>query len=203
MYNEGKADFHQMVADMANITRKEAKTVNLGIMYGMGRKKLADTLAITEDEASDLLRTYNQKVPFVKDLATRVSNFALQRGMIRTQLGRKCRFDLYEPKGFSAKRPLPLKDAVKEYQNVQRAYTYKALNRLIQGSSADQTKKAMVDCHLEGLCPMLTVHDELCFNIKNEQEVDKIKDIMSNCVPDLRIPFEVDVELGDNWGEVG
>ena len=203
MYNEGKADFHQMVADMANITRKEAKTVNLGIMYGMGRKKLADTLAITEDEASDLLRTYNEKVPFVKDLATRVSNFALQRGMIRTQLGRKCRFDLYEPRGFSAKRPLPLKDAVKEYQNVQRAYTYKALNRLIQGSSADQTKKAMVDCYSEGLCPMLTVHDELCFNIKNEQEVDKIKDIMSNCVPDLRIPFEVDVELGDNWGEVG
>jgi DNA polymerase I-like protein with 3'-5' exonuclease and polymerase domains len=50
---------------------------------------------------------------------------------------------------------------------------------------------------------MLTVHDELCFNIKNEQEVDKIKDIMSNCVPDLRIPFEVDAELGDNWGEVG
>ena len=53
----------------------------------------------------------------------------------------------------------------------------------------------------EGLCPMLTVHDELCFNIKSEQEVDKIKDIMSNCVPDLRIPFEVDAELGDNWGE--
>ena len=203
MYKEGKADFHQMVADMASISRKEAKTVNLGIMYGMGRKKLADTLAITEDEASDLLQTYNEKVPFVKDLATRVSNFASQRGMIRTQLGRKCRFDLWEPKGFSAKRPLPIKEAVKEYQNVQRAFTYKALNRLIQGSSADQTKKAMVDCYSEGLCPMLTVHDELCFNIKNQEEVDKIKDIMSNCVPDLRIPFEVDVELGNNWGEVG
>ena len=55
MYKEGEADFHQMVADMANISRKEAKTVNLGIMYGMGRKKLADTLAITEDEAIELL----------------------------------------------------------------------------------------------------------------------------------------------------
>jgi len=118
-------------------------------------------------------------------------------------LGRKCRFDLYEPRGFSAKRPLPLKDAVKEYQNVQRAYTYKALNRLIQGSSADQTKKAMVDCYAAGLCPMLTVHDELCFNILNEEEVEKIKDIMMNCVPDLKVPFDVDVELVNNWGEVG
>ena len=86
---------------------------------------------------------------------------------------------------------------------LRRAYTYKALNRLIQGSSADQTKKAMVECYKEGLCPMLTVHDELCFNIKKQEEVEKIKDIMSNCVPNLKIPFEVDAELGENWGEVG
>jgi DNA polymerase I-like protein with 3'-5' exonuclease and polymerase domains len=202
MYKEGKADFHQMVADMANISRKEAKTVNLGIMYGMGRKKLADTLAITEDESTELLQKYNEKVPFVKDLATRVSNYALRKGMIRTQLGRKCRFDLWQPRGFSVKRALPIEEATTQYQNIQRAFTYKALNRLIQGSSADQTKKAMVDCYSEGLCPMLTVHDELCFNIQNEKEVDKIRDIMSTCVPDLRVPFEVDVELGDNWGEI-
>ena len=112
-------------------------------------------------------------------MATRVSNYASNNGIIRTQLGRKCRFELYEPRGFSAKRPLPLKDAVKEYQNVQRAYTYKALNRLIQGSSADQTKKAMVDCYAAGLCPMLTVHDELCFNIKMKKKL-KNKRIMSN-----------------------
>ena len=202
MYKEGKADFLQMVADMASISRKEAKTVNLGIMYGMGRKKLADTLAITEEEAKELLETYNKEVPFVKDLATRVSNYASNHGIIRTQLGRKCRFELYEPRGFTAKRPLPLKDAVKEYQNVQRAYTYKALNRLIQGSSADQTKKAMVDCYAAGLCPMLTVHDELCFNIENQEQVDKIKEIMTTCVPEVRIPFEVDAELGDNWGQI-
>ena len=203
MYKEGKADFHQMVADMAKISRKEAKTVNLGIMYGMGRKKLADTLSITEQEAIELLDTYNQKVPFVKDLATRVSNFAQEKGMIRTHSGRKCRFDMWEPRGFGVKRALPMDQAIKEYQNIQRAYTYKALNRLIQGSSADQTKKAMVNCYSEGLCPMLTVHDELCFNIKNEEEIEKIKEIMTTCIPDLNVPFEVDVELGNNWGEVG
>ena len=69
--------------------------------------------------------------------------------------------------------------------------------------TSNQTKKAMVDCYAAGLCPMLTVHDELCFNIQNEEEVEKIKDIMMNCVPDLKVPFDVDVELVNNWGEVG
>ena len=203
MYKDGKADFHQMVADMANINRKEAKTVNLGIMYGMGKKKLADTLDITEAEAVALLDNYNEKVPFVKNLATRVSSYAAKHGIIRTQLGRKCRFNMWEPRGFGYKKALPKDEAIKEYQNVQRAFTYKALNRLIQGSSADQTKKAMVDCHAAGLTPTLTVHDELCFNIESKEQSDTIIDIMSNCIPNLNVPFEVDAELGDNWGEVG
>ena len=86
---------------------------------------------------------------------------------------------------------------------MKRAFTYKALNRLIQGSSADQTKKAMIDCYSEGLTPTLTVHDELCFNIKDNHDIKKIEEIMCNCIPDLHIPFEVDCELGKNWGEVG
>ena len=86
---------------------------------------------------------------------------------------------------------------------IKRYGTYKALNRLIQGSAADQTKKAMVECYKEGLCPMLTVHDELCFNIENQKQADKIVEIMTTCVPDLKVPFEVDAELGNNWGEVG
>jgi len=192
-----------MVADMANINRKEAKTVNLGIMYGMGKKKLADTLSITEDEAVALLQKYNEKVPFVRDLASRVSTHASNKGAIRTQLGRKCRFDMWEPKGFGYKKALPMDEAIKQYTNIKRAFTYKALNRLIQGSSADQTKKAMVDCHAAGLTPTLTVHDELCFNIESQEQVDKIVDIMSNCVSGLNVPFEVDAELGNNWGEVG
>lgn len=205
MYHEGNADFHQMVADMAEIPRKEAKTVNLGIMYGMGKKKLANVLDITEEEATSLLNKYYQRVPFVKGLADMTSRYASDRGVIRTWLGRKCRFDMWEPVSYTYNKPLPQEQAMKEYGGkgrIRRAFTYKALNRLIQGSSADQTKKAMVDCYSEGLCPTLTVHDELCFNIQNEKEVDKIRDIMSTCVPDLRVPFEVDVELGDNWGEI-
>jgi len=206
MYHEGNADFHQMVADMAEIPRKEAKTVNLGIMYGMGKKKLANVLDITEEEATSLLNKYYERVPFVKGLADMTSRYAADRGVIRTWLGRKCRFDMWEPVSYSYNKPLPQEQAMKEYGGkgrIRRAFTYKALNRLIQGSSADQTKKAMVDCYSEGLCPMLTVHDELCFNIESKEQADRIVDIMSNCVPDLKVPFEVDAELGNNWGEVG
>ena len=206
MYHAGDADFHQMVADLAGISRKEAKTVNLGIMYGMGKKKLAGTLDISEDEATTLLAQYNEKVPFVRGLADMASAAAEKNGHIRTYLGRKCRFDRWEPKAYGYHKPLKLEEAVKEYgsrQAIRPAFTYKALNKLIQGSSADQTKKAMLTCYNEGLVPMLTVHDELCFSIENQEQADRIVEIMSTCVEGLKIPFDVDAELGDNWGEVG
>jgi len=205
MYHEGNADFHQMVADMANIPRKQAKTVNLGIMYGMGKGKLANVMDIEIEEAEKLLQTYNEKVPFLKSLSEKAMSRAKDHGVIRTWLGRKCRFDMYEPVSFGFNRALPMEQAIKEYGSkgrIRRAYTYKALNRLIQGSSADQTKRAMVECYKEGLCPTLTVHDELCFNIESQAQADKIVEIMTTCVPDLKIPFEVDTALCDNWGEV-
>ena len=205
MYHDGNADFHQMVADMANIPRKQAKTVNLGIMYGMGKGKLANVMDIDTDEASKLLETYNQKVPFLRSLSDKAMDRAASTGVIRTWLGRKCRFDMYEPVSYGFNKALPMKEAIKEYGEkgrVRRAFTYKALNRLIQGSSADQTKKAMVECYKEGLCPTLTVHDELCFNIENQKQADKIVEIMTTCIPDLKVPFEVDTALCNNWGEV-
>ena len=202
-YKNGDPDFHQMVADMAGITRKSAKTVNLGIMYGMGKGKLANTLDITNDEATKLLNNYHMKVPFVKGLADQVALRASQNGKIRTMSGRLCRFEMWEPDSFGYNKPMPREQAEKEYgMGIRRAFTYKALNRLIQGSAADQTKQAMVDCHKEGLVPLLTVHDELCFNVESEKQAARIKEIMETC-SDLKVPSKVDQELGDNWGEVG
>ena len=115
-----------------------------------------------------------------------------------------CRFDMWEPKKFGYNKPMPLKQAKDEYgpQPLRRAFTYKALNRLIQGSAADQTKKAMLECYKEGLIPLLTVHDELCFNVESEEQAKKITEIMETCL-ELNVPSKVDQELGDNWGEVG
>ena len=202
-YQTSDVDFHQMVADMAGIGRKEAKTVNLGIMYGMGTGKLANTLDISTEDAKELLDNYHRKVPFVKALASEVTKRAAEHGQIRTLLGRKCRFDMWEPATFGYKKPMKFAEAQVVYgPQIRRAFTYKALNKLIQGSAADQTKKAMAECHKEGLVPLLTVHDELCFSISSEEQASRIKEIMEPCV-DLSVPSKVDQELGDNWGEVG
>jgi DNA polymerase I-like protein with 3'-5' exonuclease and polymerase domains len=202
-YHNGDPDFHQMVADMAEIDRKQAKTVNLGIMYGMGKGKLAHTLDISTDEATDLLNRYHTKVPFVKGLADLVSTQAGKHGQIRTMSGRLCRFDMWEPKTFGYNKPMPREQAEKEYgMNIRRAFTYKALNRLIQGSAADQTKVAMAECYKEGLVPLLTVHDELCFNVESEEQASRITEIMETST-ELKVPSKVDQELGNNWGEVG
>lgn len=209
-YHKGDVDLHQMVAEIAGISRKQAKAVNLGIMYGMGVAKLAAQLDISVDEAKRIMAEHKDKVPFVKQLAEVASKRAESQGQIRTVLGRLCRFHLWEPTSFGYSKPLPLEEAKKEYGNInnlKRAFSYKALNKLIQGSAADQTKKAMADCYAEGLIPLLTVHDELCFSVENEAQSVRIKEIMETGVP-LRIPSKVDDDipalrgLPNNWGQV-
>ena len=207
-YHKGDVDLHQMVADIAGITRKQAKVVNLGILDGMGVGKLAAQLGVSTQEAKSIIEEHRDKVPFVKQLATVASAQGEKHGQIRTILGRKCRFHLWEPTTFGYNKPMPLEDARKEYGgSLRRAFTYKALNKLIQGSAADQTKKAMADCFAEGLVPMLTVHDELCFSVENEEQSAKIKEIMETGLP-LKIPSKVDDDipalrgLPNNWGEV-
>ena len=204
-YNEGDVDLHQMVADFAGITRKEAKVVNLGIMYGMGKAKLAKQLGITEEAAGGLLATHHNKVPFVKGLADLATQQAGKNGLIRTLLGRRCNFHLWEPRTYGYNQPLPFDKAIATYgQPLRRAFTYKALNKLIQGSAADQTKKAMADCHAEGLLPMLTVHDELCFSVESAEQAARIQEIMETGLSHvLKVPSKVDAEMGNNWGEVG
>ena len=205
-FNNGDVDLHQMVADLANITRKQAKTVNLGIMYGMGVAKLADQLGISKVDAKDLIERHHSKVPFVKGLADLASKQGDKNGQIRTLMGRKSRFHLWEPVTFGVGKPLPYDEAVKEYggaggRGIRRAFTYKALNKLIQGSAADQTKKAMLDCYNEGFTPMLTVHDELCFNIESEEQTARIKEIMETGIK-LSIPSKIDVDIKEDWGEI-
>ncbi len=229
-----KTDFHQIVADMAEIERKEAKTINLGLFYGMGKNKLMNELAVTKEKADELFNTYHSRAPFVKQLMNQVMSAAQSKGQIKTLLGRRCRFPKYEPilRGSDWGTFVPAEDhdtmlELKEmgphlkdrdgnilkdtkgnpkrnywYNNsTRRAFTYKALNKLIQGSAADMTKKAMVDLYKEGLIGHIQIHDELDFSIESEDQAKKIKDIMENAV-DLKVPNKVDYESGPNWGEI-
>ena len=222
-YQKDDLDFHQLVADIAGVERNLAKTINLGIMYGMGIGKLAQTLGdIPFKEAKTLRNEYDEKVPFIRALASAVMEAASSRSEVRTMLGRKCRFPMRELKGYSKtmKKPISAEKLEERWQDIlntpeesrddnwqsmnpvkyQVAFVYKALNRLIQASAADQTKQAMSDCMGNGHWPMLTVHDELCFSIESDEQVAEIKDLMENCAPGLTIPSKVDVGLGDNWG---
>jgi DNA polymerase I-like protein with 3'-5' exonuclease and polymerase domains len=201
-YKNESADFHQIVADMAGITRTQAKTINLGLFYGMGKAKLGKELGISKDRAEALLRQYGERVPFVKKLATDVSSSASKYGFIRTIRGRKCRFDMWEPSTFGMNKAMQYEEAKAIYgNNIRRAFTYKALNRLIQGSAADQTKQAMIDCYKAGFKPVLQIHDELCFSINEESDIKTIKEIMENAIEDLKVPSKVDIALGRSWGE--
>ena len=203
-FNNNDVDFHQTVADMANISRTQAKTINLGLFYGMGKAKLQAELGLnTKAEAEDLFNQYHENVPFVKELMNSTSRHAQISGSIGTLLGRRCRFNKWEPKSFGMHKPMDFDEAVSTYklEHIRRAFTYKALNKLIQGSSADMTKKAMLDLYNEGIVPHIQIHDELDISVKDEAQAQKIIKIMENAVT-LKVPNKVDYEFGNSWGDI-
>ena len=203
-FKDDSVDFHQTVADMANISRSQAKTINLGLFYGMGKAKLQAELGLnTKQEAENLFNQYHDNVPFVRELMNRTSSFAQTSGSIGTLLGRKCRFDKWEPATFGMHTPMTLEEAERTYGRgrIRRAFTYKALNKLIQGSAADMTKKAMLDLYQEGIIPHIQIHDELDLSIESEEQAKKIIEIMENAVT-LAVPNKVDYESGQTWGDI-
>ena len=202
-YRGGKADFHTMVADMAGIDRKIAKTINLGLFYGMGKGKLKEQLGINEETAETLIDDYNQKVPFVKQLSQRAMEAMDKKGFVTTVGGRRCRSfgyvsNRWGKSGFFKTE----KEAEEEFgkYGYKKAYTYRALNKLVQGSAADQTKQAMVDLYeQDGIIPHIQVHDELNISVADEQQAKKIAKKMEQCMM-LKVPSKVDYDLADNWG---
>ena len=203
-------DFHKQTAEMAGIDRKLAKTIGLGVMYGMGYKKMAIDLDIAPIEAKEMLKEFREKVPFMQGMLEDVMNRANKVGSIRTYLGRRCQFNLWEPAWYDVdpvtKKPifhkaLPHSEALVKWERIKRAGTYKALNRLIQGTAADQTKKAMVDVYEKlDVIPLIQVHDELNCSVKSDKEAKEIKNIMETCI-DLTVPSNVDYKIKDNWGD--
>jgi DNA polymerase I-like protein with 3'-5' exonuclease and polymerase domains len=204
--NDPKMDFHSLVAEMAEIPRKQAKMINLAMMYGMGVNKLAEQLDIDKAEAKTLTDRYHERVPFVRQLMQGVSrrlNDPRSSGSIRSLRGRKCRFDLWEPDSFEMHKALPREEALAEYgatTRLVRAYTYKSLNRLIQASAADMCKQSMVNLFQMGVVPLVQIHDELCFSVENRKEAEKYAEIMEQAVL-LEIPNRCDIEIGPSWGE--
>jgi len=177
-------DYHQWCADIAGVSRQEAKKPNFGLIFGMGLEKLCKKLGMSLDEGEAFLKTYNARLPFIKQTLYAVKNKAESRGYVKTILGLRRRFP-------------------------NRDFTYKALNAIIQGSSADIMKKSMRDAWKAGiyevLIPLLTVHDEMDVSIPQTKEsFEAFKElgiIMENAVK-LKVPITVDWEMGNNWGNL-
>lgn len=223
-HDDPDTDYHQMVATICGLERKDAKAINLGIGYGMGGAALCKELGlptkwiskesgkweecdpgfgfeIAGDAGQDILDQYHKNAPFVQGMIDVCSNVAQQRGYIRTLLGRRGRFDSWEPVHGKGKAIRGREKALKEHgAPIRRAFTYRAVNKLIQGSAADMTKKAMVEIWKAGITPMLQMHDELDISVDNEKDARMIKDIMQDCVK-LKVPVLVDAEFGKNWAE--
>jgi DNA polymerase I-like protein with 3'-5' exonuclease and polymerase domains len=230
-FDKDDADFHQIVAEMANISRKQAKTINLGLFYGMGKIKLQKELGLDQSKARALFNEYHSRVPFVRDLSQQLIQFAKENRLLFTLHDRFCRFDKWETTNKEWNPETNRFNEVPLYTEAQAreafkgemldkfkenkidpnymdyferyytpAFTYKALNRLIQGSAADMTKKAMVDLYEKGIIPHIQIHDELCFST-TDHESEVIRETMEQTIP-LEVKNKVDYESGPNWGTI-
>lgn len=182
-------DLHQKVADMAGITRNQAKPINLGLSYGMGQAKLARSLGLPTEwikwkgrnvevagpDGKAILDLYHRGAPFIKDLSDKVNYKLNNTGYITTINGRR----------------LP-KDPLRSYLG---------LSKLIQGSAADQMLMALKEAYDAGLDIKCVVHDE--FNIEgNVEDAKKMQQIMEN-VLQLKVPMIAEIQCGKNWGTLG
>lgn len=212
MYREDPStDFHTMVSEITGVPRKPAKSINFGLVYGMGKAKLASELGMGIKDAEEIFSLYHEKMPFVRETYNLAAKRAGSRGYVKTLLGRRARFNMWEPDSFGNKEEAidDQGSAVERWGKVRRAYTHKALNRILQGSAADIMKVAMVKMVESGVTkvlgvPLMTVHDELVWSVPNTKEgleaIDEAGRIM--CSFDLKIPLAIDDERGENWGSV-
>lgn len=208
-------DYHVMTQELVHrqtgqlLDRKPIKNINFGLIYGMGVDKLAGSLGLSVKAGKELFSAYHKGAPFAKATMEACSEEARDTGIITTILGRKSRFDLWEPQGWGSEGlALPYEQAILKYGQIRRAYTHKALNRRLQGSAADMMKMAMWRCYKDGVfaetgIPRLTVHDELDFSDPGGKDAAfrEMRNILENAMP-LRIPIKADCDIGPDWGHV-
>ena len=207
-----RTDYHTMTQMLilertnTDIGRPKAKGINLGAAYGMGKYKLAIQLEIELEEAEEVLRSYHAGVPYIKDLGEDCMKIVQERGYIKTILGRKRRFKSWEPANWEARKSArPTEDreeAIRLWGYVQRAFAHKAMNATIQGSAADQMKKAIVDLYEQhNILPQVQVYDELNTTLYEPDQLRVLKKTMEEAIV-MEVPFIADPDWGPSWGQV-
>lgn len=173
--------------------RRQAKAVNFGILYGISSYGLAEDIGIPVKEAKEFINKYFETYPGVKDYMDKEIDEAKKNGYVKTIMNRKRVIEELKSSNYM----------------VRSMGERMALNTPVQGSASDILKKAMVEINnifeKENIKSkmLLQVHDELIFNVYND-EIDKVKDIVYNTMTkvfELKVPLDVDIELGNNWYE--
>lgn len=212
-------DYHEMTRTMVKqimnyiLERGPTKNINFGLVYGMGVPKLSGVMGVDEETAAEMVSAYHDAVPFVKSTFEYAENRAKSAGEVRTVLGRRARFPLWSPTSYKNRDKLISADrdeVVQKFGSAERAYAYRALNRVLQGSSADLMKKTLRDAYKAGIFdvvgyPLNIVHDEFNFNddmtAEANEAFDELRYIMENCIK-LRVPVVAEPDVGPNWGKL-
>lgn len=195
---ENNLDIHYQTAvkifgaELAKEKRNIAKSINFGLLYGMGSKKLGDTLGIPSKEAKLYIDSYFEAFKSVKDYLKSIEDFAYTNGYVKTLLNRKRLFD------FDSANAM-----------MKAAYLREAVNTLFQGSAADLIKLSMIKIYEKyknnnNMRLLLQIHDELIFEVKEEviEEIcDDLKAIMES-IYKLNVPLKVSVAIGNSWQEL-
>jgi len=177
----------------AKSKRAFAKSVNFGILYGMGQKKLSEALGISRAEAKEIIENYFASFPTVQGFLSQIQDEVKERGFVETIIGRRRIFDYENANGMQ-----------------KAAFMRESINTVFQGSAADLIKLSMieiegymVDNEIDGAM-LLQIHDELIFEIEEsivDEVANRLKYIMENII-DLYVPLVCSVSIGDSWGEL-
>jgi DNA polymerase-1 len=211
-----QAGWDMSTPELVKFWRFLVKNVNFGCVYGMGECHLAELINKPLREAKAILAAYHRGVPFVRATMAACCDEVERLGYITTLLGRRSRFNLWEPmrrmeslEDKLANPPLPYEEALLRYGQIKRAYAYRSLNRRLQGGAADLFKIAMLKCWRSGVytvtgVPRLIVHDEKDFSDhgnNTDKAFREMKHIMETPLQ-LRVPLIVNEEQGTNWGDM-
>jgi len=196
-FNSGR-DIHSEVAlnlfqSKEKKYRNIAKTINYGLIYGMGSRKLSQNLDISIDEAKNYIKLYFENFSSIESYINTIENSVVKKGYVSTLIGRRRYFNF---RNLSA-------------EHIIRAYQREAVNTIFQASAADIIKLAMKKVFLkikdrDDIFLLLQIHDELIFEVKNDiVEIfkDELKDIMEN-IYTLTIPLKVNISIGNSWGDL-
>jgi DNA polymerase I-like protein with 3'-5' exonuclease and polymerase domains len=205
-------DFHAMVAEKTGLTRPRAKGTNFGIIYGIGIPRLAAMLGCSEHEAKAIMRQHARALPFMALLSRECMDSIKRDGFMELYDGARRHFNLWDARGIPWEKgvgPCSYEEAVRRQRTpghpwfarrLQQAKGHTALNSLIQGSAARQSKIWLRDLYREGVVPLLMMHDAVSVSISSPADAERIVELGCNAVS-LHVPTIVDTKFGRSWGD--